>query len=230
MTRIAHLTDIHLRGDPVRRDQLRRALDHAKSFAPDHLVLTGDLTAHGYDDQYGELFLVLHECWHGPTTIVPGNHDGSRAQAARFLDLPLIHHYPDCSILGISSQAPARARAFGAQGWVSPEDCGMIIATGGACVVSGTLLILCVHHGPQSSNWNLLDGLLSRGRLEAALNLTGCAWSVLCGHDHRVLDKGSVHTAASVAHHPDPLRVYEVGPSGLSSVYRSNTTGSHMHL
>lgn len=102
MTRIAHLTDLHLlEPNPHRRrgrerfrlsvltmgrtidadDHRRRfafALREARAARADHLVISGDLTEDGLDLQFEVLAEVLAESdWHpDDVTIVPGNHDG----------------------------------------------------------------------------------------------------------------------------------------------------------
>jgi len=101
MTRIAHLSDLHMlerdhhRRDGVgrlrlellsfgrsidaddRRARLRRALDAVRRSAADHLVVTGDLTEDGCDAQFEVLAEVLLDAGLRPdaVTLVPGNHD-----------------------------------------------------------------------------------------------------------------------------------------------------------
>jgi 3',5'-cyclic AMP phosphodiesterase CpdA len=102
MTRIAHLSDLHLveRGHSTRGSFARarlhflslgravdfdarveragRALRAALHGRPDHLCITGDLTEDGTDAQFDVLAEVLDACGVPPerTTLVPGNHDG----------------------------------------------------------------------------------------------------------------------------------------------------------
>lgn len=102
MTRIAHLTDLHLlerrpearafrdrlriqtisQGrpvDPARpRARLRRALAAARAARVDHVVVTGDLTEDGAAEQFEALAEELHAGPFAPheVTLVPGNHDG----------------------------------------------------------------------------------------------------------------------------------------------------------
>lgn len=102
MTRIAHLTDLHLlessharrrarerfrlsvltMGRSIDADEHRRrfvfALREARSSRADHLVISGDLTEDGLDAQFDVLAEVLADSAWSPdeVTIVPGNHDG----------------------------------------------------------------------------------------------------------------------------------------------------------
>lgn len=99
MTRIAHLSDLHLveRGFSSRQGMLRRRLaylsfgrrvdaEHRRERAlaalrearsADHVVVTGDLTEDGIVAQFEMLAEVLHESGLDPSrvTLVPGNHD-----------------------------------------------------------------------------------------------------------------------------------------------------------
>lgn len=101
MTRIAHLTDLHLleeaaprrtgaararleiltlgraRNPERRRLRALHALLSAREAGADHLVLTGDLTEDGMAEQFQVLAEVLEESGWAPgsVTLVPGNHD-----------------------------------------------------------------------------------------------------------------------------------------------------------
>jgi 3',5'-cyclic-AMP phosphodiesterase len=115
MTRIAHLSDLHLleaghterRGLPRRRlaylsfgrpmDPERRrrraALALRRARHADHVVITGDLTEDGVDAQFEVLGEVLAESGLDPArvTLVPGNHDAyaDGGAFARALEGPL---------------------------------------------------------------------------------------------------------------------------------------------
>jgi len=117
MTRIAHISDLHILEDghtlrsrserlrlaylsfgrPLdaeeRRRRLARALAHVADAGADHLVITGDLTEDGTDAQLEVLADVLSEHGAHPdhVTIVPGNHDGYTDPGAwqRAIDGPL---------------------------------------------------------------------------------------------------------------------------------------------
>jgi 3',5'-cyclic AMP phosphodiesterase CpdA len=101
MTRIAHLSDLHLLEsqmsmralhdrlrlsflsmarpvDPaLNRRRFAEALQSARDARADHVVISGDLTEDGKSGQFEVLAEVLHECDYGPDeiTVVPGNHD-----------------------------------------------------------------------------------------------------------------------------------------------------------
>lgn len=117
MTRIAHLSDLHLieaahahrdvsdrlrlsllsfgrrLDDDDRRLRLRRALHLYRSSGADHLVITGDLTEDGTDAQFEVLAEVLADSRIDPReiTLTAGNHDAycDRQAFARALAGPL---------------------------------------------------------------------------------------------------------------------------------------------
>ncbi|MBI2390559.1 MAG: metallophosphoesterase [Deltaproteobacteria bacterium] len=117
MTRIAHLTDLHLLerapGDRDARDRLRlsfltlgrpidaelhrvrfaAALRKARAARAEHLVISGDLTEDGAPAQFEVLAEVLAESRWSPdeVTLVPGNHDAYQLADAwsRALEGPL---------------------------------------------------------------------------------------------------------------------------------------------
>lgn len=114
MTRIAHLSDLHLieaahaRREPSdrirlslisfgrrlddddRKQRLRRALHQYRTSGADHLVITGDLTEDGTDAQFEVLAEVLLDSRIDPQeiTLTAGNHDAytDRSAFARALD------------------------------------------------------------------------------------------------------------------------------------------------
>lgn len=101
MTRIAHLTDLHLLetghasramhekmrlsfltlgraiNAELHRRRFEKALEDAWAARADHLVISGDLTEDGQPEQFEILAEVLAESRWSPddVTIVPGNHD-----------------------------------------------------------------------------------------------------------------------------------------------------------
>jgi Icc protein len=99
ITRIAHLSDVHMldcRPNPARArfatrylsfgrplepalrlKRLTRALDAAKRSAADHVVISGDLTEIGAEEEYAAFADALDDAELDPenVTLVPGNHD-----------------------------------------------------------------------------------------------------------------------------------------------------------
>jgi 3',5'-cyclic AMP phosphodiesterase CpdA len=241
MLRIAHLSDLHLNGSYDRRARLLRGLAHAAQRGAHHLVLTGDLTSKGRAEQFAELAQCLSAWPSGQVTIVPGNHDAGTAYnlalmggalsrfaatsgidtvslASRVVDLPHVR------ILPLDTRFTRRALLFRAIGNVGARQLGGIAQ---AIVDRSKPLLLVMHHGPIWSPLHFFDGLSDRAQVSRLLEMRPDV-HVLSGHDHRVLDIGRVHVAASVAHHPDPLRMYSILNGRLEVDYRSGEEGDYL--
>jgi 3',5'-cyclic-AMP phosphodiesterase len=235
MTRIAHLSDSHLDGSVAQNARLRHGLNRAAESGADHLLLTGDLTSSGKRAEFEELAGCLAGWPSARVTMVAGNHDGEPSNWTRALSETRLNRFRstslpgtvtdlgDATIVAVSSQAARRAPIFKAQGTVNPHHLralGAVAASNPQKCVIGAM-----HHGPQWNTLQPFDGITNRASvlatLRAAPNLFIC-----CGHDHRVLDLGRVFTAASVAEHDDPLRIYEIQGSTLVPTYRSPLAGS----
>jgi 3',5'-cyclic-AMP phosphodiesterase len=217
MTIIAHLSDLHLNGTIPRRARFARALDNAWKHRPDHLVVTGDNTAHGSRLHHEELDESLAG-WPTRITKVPGNHDGRLTGWTTE-----VTDFGDALLVPVDTRAPYKPLVFRALGKVGRSQMEVI----DQMTQSGSRpVILAMHHGPQAHPLHVFDGLVDRSELRKLLQLR--PWvHVLCGHDHRCLDIGQVHVAPSVAHHPDPVRIYEVAGRSLRPVYRSPFAGAY---
>jgi 3',5'-cyclic AMP phosphodiesterase CpdA len=217
MTTLAHLSDIHLNGTHPRLARLMRALETAAAHHPDHLVITGDNTALGTDRQLQSLHQALSS-WHTPYTLIAGNHDGRlkgfTSEATDFGDMLLIP---------VDTRASYKPLGFSALGRVGKAQMRAISTLTSS---PDRPAVLAMHHGPQSHPLHVFDGLLDRHAIRDLLRQR--PWvHVLCGHDHRCLDIGRVHVAPSVAHHPDPVRIYKVTGGVLHPVYRSEFQGAY---
>lgn len=244
MTRIAHLSDLHLDGTSDRAARFARALVRAREGRADHLVLTGDLTAEGKRSEFLELAESLSSWASGAVTLVPGNHDlASDIDWQTALETTPLGRFAltsrdggcadrgDVLICALDTQFPRRALIFRALGKV---DEAKLTDLAQRLRYERRPVVIAMHHGPQSHPFQFFEGLANRKSvcrlLEAHPNV-----SVLCGHDHRVLDLDRVYAAASVAHHPDPLRLYDVfpiqGSAGiLVPTYRSEEPGQYLPL
>lgn len=245
MTRIAHLSDLHLDGTPERAARFARALDRAREAGADHLVLTGDLTAEGKASEFNELARALYSWPESMVTLVPGNHDLSSDLdwPTVLATTPLGRFSPtskpaggyadrgDVLIYPLDTQFKRRALLFRALGRVDDYQLDLL-----DFVVrrDPRPIVIAMHHGPQSHPFQFFEGLTNRGRLIKLLQDHPNV-SVLVGHDHRVLDLDRIYAAASVAHHPDPLRLYDVFPipgstGRLVPTYRSEEEGQYLPL
>lgn len=237
MTRIAHLTDMHLDGGYERRARLDKAIAHAAQLGSQHLLLTGDLTESGSLREFEDIADALHGWPTNAVTIVPGNHDGHPARWREALNGPLqefrltstpgmVTDVGDAVIVPVSTQIGSRAPLFWALGHVSAAQVRMLHAAADATAVRRKAMIVAMHHGPQLNLLQPLDGLTNRHAIGALVKKHPHVW-LCCGHDHRALDLGHVFVAASVAGHDDPLRVYDVRGPQLAPVYKSGKSGSY---
>ncbi len=72
--RIAHISDMHAGEVTFQHDVMAKVIDRINTMRPDVVVVAGDLTAAGYEDEYVEAAAILSQIEH-PKGIIPGNHD-----------------------------------------------------------------------------------------------------------------------------------------------------------
>jgi 3',5'-cyclic AMP phosphodiesterase CpdA len=243
--RIGHLTDLHLDGSADRAGRLARALQQARAWRCDHLCITGDLTRDGTDAQLNELGDLLRARW-APAqprpamyvpltvTVVPGNHDaaapvdwwlGTRRLRALspFLNeakIEFLRERPEVHLLALDTRMPrAQPLALRARGRVGEAQLRMVRGAGQRAAAFGAPLVVVMHHGPQVSPLQALDGLTDKEAFLRALEHAPTA-TVLAGHDHRCLDlmNNRLYVAPAVVDTDEPLRVYEVRGTRLVSV------------
>jgi hypothetical protein len=75
--RIAHASDLHLRGTDEDREFLDGLFSSFAEYGVDHVVITGDVSDGGEADAFRVLDEVRREHGYGPrrSTVLPGNHD-----------------------------------------------------------------------------------------------------------------------------------------------------------
>jgi 3',5'-cyclic AMP phosphodiesterase CpdA len=233
MTRIAHLSDLHLNGSLDRFDRTVGALQRASSWGAKYLLLTGDLTKDGSPSRMRELSQVLSH-WPHRATVVPGNHDRGdfHSWLGRFEQTSnpeSIVDLGDVMIAPVDTRYSKRSYAFQALGRVSVPQL-LVLSDLALRASSQKPAIVAMHHGPIRSPLGFFDGLTNWKAVHRALSWSPHV-SVCCGHDHRALDIGRVHAAASLATHlGDPLRMYDVRDGHLVPVYRSREDGAWWRL
>ncbi len=98
--RIAHVSNLRV-GDSTRADsQLFRLTDALNDGAPDLILITGDLTAGGTEDQFRIALDVLNDC-RAPTLVAPGDADDAEGLLEAYLgEFPAALRYgPDGYLL-----------------------------------------------------------------------------------------------------------------------------------
>jgi 3',5'-cyclic AMP phosphodiesterase CpdA len=231
MTQIAHISDLHLLepghagrrgverrrlayltvGRPNdaarRRRRAARALEAARASLCDHVLITGDLTEDGLDEQFEILAELLAESGLPPegVTLLPGNHDVYADGAAfeRALRGPLSAFartsapgvplfFRDAAILPLTT-AFQQPYAW-SEGSIVGHELEAAARIAEQSRLGGRALVLAMHHPPYRRflPWHWIDGL----REHAAVG------AILEAHDHVHVVHGHTHTAADRAVRP----------------------------
>ncbi|MEO7804407.1 MAG: metallophosphoesterase family protein [Actinomycetota bacterium] len=72
--RIAQISDIHAGEQTFRHDVMANIITTINAMKPDVVIVAGDLTAAGYEDEYIEAAGILAQI-EPPKVVIPGNHD-----------------------------------------------------------------------------------------------------------------------------------------------------------
>ncbi|MFC9560900.1 metallophosphoesterase [Agromyces sp. NPDC056965] len=206
MTVVAHLSDIHLDGSPVRRRRLHAVLAQLDELpSVDALVLSGDLADHGEPAEYADLFAALPEGL--STLVVPGNHDLSAPLLAS-----LQEHGRPASLNGVVDLRGLRL--IGLDSHIDHSDEGEL---GPATIEfarehladSPGPTILALHHPPVPVGHHVMDrfGLGNGEALASLIRSNEKVIGVFTGH---------VHTALATTFAGVPL----VGAPGIVSTMR----------
>ncbi|AWX31817.1 metallophosphoesterase [Methanosphaera sp. BMS] len=74
MTKIVHMSDIHVGFAEFREDILLKAINQINKLHPDAVVISGDITDHGYYREFVKVKEYI-DLIDSPTIVIPGNHD-----------------------------------------------------------------------------------------------------------------------------------------------------------
>ena len=87
MFRIVQLSDLHCGQQFFLPDHLERAIAETNDLEPDVVVISGDLTSHGFKDEYAlaREYLNAVEC--KAMVVIPGNHDSRNVGYVHFEEL-----------------------------------------------------------------------------------------------------------------------------------------------
>ncbi len=231
MTRIIQLTDLHIvnQGDLAYGIVDTAAhLSGAVSFIltvldkigpVDGLVITGDLTDHGYAGEYQrlcELLLPLDL----PLCVLPGNHDDREAMRAAFNDQPWDreqaklnshHHFGDVHVLALDSLVTGMPYGLLGADTLSWLDNKL------RCLADEPVMI-ALHHPPFQTGIAHMDvqKLSNPDELLDLIASHNGAKITVCGHVHRYISSfhacGPIIIGPSVAHAVD-LDFTADGPS-----------------
>ena len=111
MTRIVHMSDMHIGSTQFREDILLKAINNINKLEPDAVVISGDITDNGYYREFvkakGYIDLLIP-----PTIVIPGNHDARNIGDEVFEEV-IGHRYSslelmdsNIKIIGLDSSVP----------------------------------------------------------------------------------------------------------------------------
>ncbi|CAN0619547.1 3',5'-cyclic adenosine monophosphate phosphodiesterase CpdA [Burkholderia multivorans] len=229
---LAHISDLHIR----RPGQLAyRRVDTAAALArcvarlnaleprPDAVLITGDLTDSGLDDEYRHLRDLLAPLRMSYYLLV-GNHDERVALRRVFADRPewqdgeFVQYALDLGplrVLALDSQVP------GASGG-DLCDARLAWLAGQLDDARGRPVIVALHHPPFASGIGHMDAMrlapAAAARLDALLRRHPNVERVLCGHVHRMMFVrfgGTIASAVPAPAHQVAFDLRDGGPSAF---------------
>ncbi len=86
-TLIAQLSDLHCGEPHFVPNLLERAIAEINELGPDVVVCSGDLTTHGFKEEYAEAKRYLDKLDCGSFVVIPGNHDSRNVGYVHFEEL-----------------------------------------------------------------------------------------------------------------------------------------------
>lgn len=232
-----------------RPDVLAALLDDLHTHAPDHVVVTGDLTNLGLADEYADALTWLERLG-GPrrVSLIPGNHDvytsdsaiypwtywaeylRSRPEAANGCPGattppgPQPGEFPTlrvCGPVAVVGVSTARATApFLASGAIGRGQLRRLEAVLGRLAETPYCRVVLVHHPPAARSVSARRCLTDAAAFRDVLAKTG-AELVLHGHSHR-----TITTTIPGPHGPIPV----VGVRAASARGRRPARGAGYHL
>jgi 3',5'-cyclic AMP phosphodiesterase CpdA len=200
---LAQITDTHIVGSDHDGElyvdnnaRLAQAVEHvmAESVLPDAVLLTGDLTDIGSEEEM-ELVLDLIEPLSMPVLSLPGNHD-RRPTFRRWFDMPWadgdhlswVVPFDDFNLVGLDTLVGGQAGAN------SEIDHGGLFDEAREAWLNDTLestsdrpTAIAMHHPPFDSGIWWMDGmgLRNRGRFIDVVSSHDHVTRIFCGHLHR---------------------------------------------
>jgi 3',5'-cyclic AMP phosphodiesterase CpdA len=201
---LAQISDTHVRADDggEAAQQLRRALEQARNYRADAILLTGDLANDERADEYAVLAEAIADP-PAPLYLQPGNHDDRAQIRAAF---PTHAYLPRSGPLSYAiDDFPVRIVAVDQ---IVPGETYGVLTGEGAKWLDRTLkaarrkpTIVALHHPPFLTHDILFDtiGLRDADRFAAVIARHRQVTRVICGHHHRVAVGQVAHAPAVIA-------------------------------
>lgn len=236
--RIVQLSDIHLLEDAEGRVRGRQPDWHAQvvlgkvpEYAPDHIIVTGDVSDDGSDESYARAKGYLDRCG-VPWSWLPGNHDAEPPMST-FAPMAAAVDLGPVELLQLDSHIDAKGHEEGLLGedqlqWLDER-----------LRVTTRPVIIALHHPPllTPSRWMNEIALEDRESLWEILEDYPHVRGVLAGHIHYPLDE-EVHgvrvlTAPGVVDQfmpgSDEFEIDDTTPPGFRVIEVSDNSGEIEH-
>jgi 3',5'-cyclic AMP phosphodiesterase CpdA len=108
--RIAHISDLHCGSPHFQPDLLENAINEINQQEPDVTIISGDLTADGFKQEYEDARSYVDRIQCKDLIVIPGNHDSRNVGYVHFEELfgPRASelHKQDVSIVAVDSSEP----------------------------------------------------------------------------------------------------------------------------
>ncbi|MEZ6023134.1 MAG: metallophosphoesterase [Hyphomonadaceae bacterium] len=231
---LAQISDTHIHpGDPGATERMRRAMQQAREFRADAILLTGDLVNDEQPAEYALLADLIAKP-HAPLFLMPGNHDARAAMRAAFPD----HAYlpREGSLSFVLDQFPLRIVAVDqivpgeTHGNLTAEEAAWLDRTLAAAPERPTIVAL--HHPPFLTHDMLFDqiGLHQADAFADVIAKHRQVIRIICGHHHRVAVGQVAHAPVVIA--PSTSFVYglAVHPGQQIAPKTDEQPGWMMHI
>lgn len=226
---LAHISDLHLGDDPLRKLVCQEIIHELIKLAPDFVAVTGDVTEHGTFQEV-KLFMSMFASLFGRLLVVPGNHDrGGQAAGLLMRESCIERDLGALRVFMIDTSHPSNGIAgFVANGLL--PDAASEVARLTLDVPRNQLPVLLLHHHlrplPVEDMPEVLSetfGLPFTNALaggQGLLNVLADRTLVLHGHKHRpgkTVGVGPVCYNAGSTTELGAFRVFEVAEGRLQS-------------
>lgn len=200
---LAQISDPHIRADTEAPTlALKRAMEGARRYGAEAILLTGDLVNNEQPDEYAELARAL-AAPPAPVFVLPGNHDDRAMIRDHFADRRYLPRGDNLSyvidtyavrIVMVDQICPSQTH-----GEFTPELAAWLDSTLAETPDKPTLVAL--HHPPFATHDILFDkiGLQHQDRFAEVIAKHRQVQRIICGHHHRVAIGQVAHAPAIIA-------------------------------
>ena len=200
---LAQISDPHIRADTEAPTlAMQRAMEGARRYGAEAILLTGDLVNDEKPEEYAELARAL-AAPPAPVFVLPGNHDDRGLIRDSFADHRYLPRGENLSyvvdsfavrIVMVDQICPSQTH-----GEFTPELAEWLDAT--LAVAPDRPTLVGLHHPPFATHDILFDkiGLQQRDRFADVIAKHRQVQRIICGHHHRVAIGQVAHAPAIIA-------------------------------